>query len=110
MIQPARLAAGGPVERDASTKPLFETGDVVFTRKISPQGHTRLPRYARGATGTIIKIQGCHVFPDSNSAGESENPQWLYSVGFDGEALFGEGAEANTMVMVDCWEPYLSAA
>ena len=107
---PAALAAGGPVERDTKTNPVFNTGDKVRARKINPKGHTRLPKYVRGVSGTIIKIQGCHVFPDSNSAGEGENPKWLYSVGFDGGALFGEDAEPNTMVMVDCWEPYLEHA
>ena len=104
---PAALAAGGPVERDTTTKPVFAPGDMVQARNINPTGHTRLPRYVRGAQGTIMRVQGCHVYPDSNSKGEGENPQWLYSVGFDGDALFGEDAEPNTMVMVDCWEPYL---
>ena len=29
-------------------------GDRVRTRTVDPAGHTRLPRYARGATGTVV--------------------------------------------------------
>ncbi len=107
---PAALAAGGPVSRDTTTTPAYEVGGTVRARNINPMGHTRLPRYVRGAQGTIIQVQGCHVFPDTNSKGEDENPQWLYSVGFEAEVLFGESAEPNAVVMVDCWEPYLERA
>ncbi|MEM8651185.1 MAG: nitrile hydratase subunit beta, partial [Pseudomonadota bacterium] len=64
---PAALAAGGPVEREASGTASFKVGDQVRTLKINPSGHTRLPRYARGVEGRIAEIHGCHVFPDSNA-------------------------------------------
>ncbi len=104
---PAALAAGGPVEREASGTASFKVGDQVRTLKINPSGHTRLPRYARGVEGRIAEIHGCHVFPDSNAKSQGENPQWLYSVEFDAQALFGSDAEAGNSVMIDCWEPYL---
>ena len=34
---------------DADVPPKFKPGDRVVTRNIHPAGHTRLPRYARGA-------------------------------------------------------------
>lgn len=104
---PAALAAGGPVSRETETKPAFSVGDRVTTLNINPSSHTRLPRYARGKTGTIAVVHGCHVFPDSNAKSEGENPQWLYAVSFDGSELFGPDAEAGTVVTLDCWEPYL---
>ena len=51
-----------------------------------------------------------HVFPDANAAGMGEDPQWLYSIGFEASELFGEDAETNSTVMIDCWEPYLERA
>ncbi|MCB1385327.1 MAG: nitrile hydratase subunit beta [Nitratireductor sp.] len=102
----AILARGGPVEREASRQPAFASGDRVVTSDTHPAGHTRLPRYARGKPGIIAAVQGCHVFPDSNAAGQGENPQWLYSVAFRAADLFGAGIHE---VFLDCFEPYLSS-
>ena len=107
---PAALSAGGPVEREPQSDPRFEVGAVVKTININPQGHTRLPSYARDKTGEIVVVHGCHVFPDTNARGKGENPQWLYAVAFDAQELFGGDAEAGNRVMVDCWEPYLVQA
>jgi len=107
---PAALAAGGPVERDANVEPQFQIGDPVRTININPQSHTRLPRYVRNAAGKIAGLQGCHVYPDSNAKSEGENPQWLYSVAFEAQELFGADADPDHVVMVDCWEPYLECA
>ncbi len=99
----AALDAGGPVDREAILEPGFAIGEQVRAININPQGHTRLPRYVRGKVGEIIGVQGCHVFPDSNSKSEGENPEWLYSVAFDGQELFGFDAEEGNTVMADCW-------
>ena len=53
---------------------------------------------------------GCHVFPDSSATGAGENPQWLYTVTFDGAELWGEASDRNLTVSVDAFEPYLEAA
>lgn len=100
----AGLLKGGPTDRQVETKPAFAVGDQVITDMMNPNGHTRLPRYARGKRGTILHINGAHVFPDSNAKGEGENPQWLYTVEFSADELFGAGRHKVT---VDCWEPYL---
>ncbi len=107
---PAALAAGGPVGRAPSTEPGFAPGEKVRTLNIHPATHTRLPRYVRGKTGTIERIQGYHVFPDTNASGGGENPQWLYNVAFEARELFGPDAEPGGKVMVDCWGPYLEHA
>ena len=104
------LYRGGPTERDTNTTAKFKTGDRVRAKNINPLTHTRLPRYVRGHVGTIERVIGCHVFPDSNASGAGENPQWLYTVRFDGPELWGEGSDRNVKVSIDAWEPYLEPA
>jgi nitrile hydratase subunit beta len=104
------LHRGGPTERDTNTKPAFAAGDRVRAKNINPPTHTRLPRYVRGHVGTIERVLGCHVFPDSNSLGKGEDPKWLYTVRFDGRELWGEDADPTIQVSVDAWEPYLEPA
>ena len=104
------LHRGGPTERDTNTKPAFEVGQRVRAKNINPVTHTRLPRYVRGHVGTIERVLGCHVFPDSNALGRGEDPRWLYTVRFDGRELWGDQADPTTQVSVDAWEPYLERA
>lgn len=104
------LHRGGPTERDAGTAAAFRTGDRVRAKNINPLTHTRLARYVRGHTGTIERVIGCHVFPDTNANGAGENPQWLYTVRFDGPELWGEGSDPSVTISVDAWEPYLERA
>jgi nitrile hydratase subunit beta len=104
---PAILAAGGPAERPSSFRPEFSTGDLVRARNISPEGHTRLPRYARGRIGEVIAVHGTHVFPDSNAHGKGEDPQWLYTVRFSARELWGK--DTHDAVCIDLWEPYLES-
>jgi len=104
------LHRGGPTERDAAAPARFAAGDRVRAKTIHPPTHTRLPRYVRGHIGIVERVLGCHVFPDSNATGAGENPQWLYTVRFDGAELWGEASDPNLKVSVDAWEPYLEAA
>jgi nitrile hydratase beta subunit len=104
------LHRGGPTERPTDTKPAFKAGDKVRAKTINPPTHTRLPRYVRGRVGTIERVIGFHVFPDSNAIGAGENPQWLYTVAFSGRELWGADADPTLQVSVDAWEPYLSPA
>ena len=69
----------------------FAEGDRVRARTMHPATHTRLPRYVRGHVGTVVLVHGCHVFPDVNAHGGGEDPQWLYTVRFDGRELWGAG-------------------
>jgi nitrile hydratase beta subunit len=87
----------------------FKAGDRVRTRNINPATHTRLPRYARGHVGMIECVRGCHVFPDSVAIGQGENPQWLYTLAFEGRELWGEAADPNLKVSIEAFEPYLEA-
>lgn len=107
---PARLAAGGPCDRPLERAPLFQTGDRVRTKNFHPTGHTRLPRYARGKRGVVEARQGSFVFPDTNAHGRGEDPQWIYSVVFQGTELWGPQSDPALTVAIDCWEPYLERA
>jgi nitrile hydratase beta subunit len=106
----AVLHRGAPTEREATTAARFAAGDRVRAKTIDPPTHTRLPRYVRGHVGVVERVLGCHVFPDSNATGAGENPQWLYTVTFDGAELWGEASDPNLTVSVDAWEPYLERA
>ena len=105
----AMLHRGGPTERKATSPALFAVGDHVRAKVMHPPTHTRLPRYVRGHVGTIEMLHGVHVFPDSNSLGQ-ENPQWLYTVTFDGRELWGPDGDASVKTSVDAWESYLERA
>jgi nitrile hydratase len=106
----ARLSRGGSYQRDVAAEPAFAVGDAVRARTINPPGHTRLPRYARGRQGVIVRRQGAHVFPDSNAHGRGEDPHPLYTVRFTARELWGEAALAGDSVCLDLWEPYLERA
>ncbi len=103
----ATLAKGGPVDREPTSEPTFKRGDKIRAININPTGHTRLPRYVRGKTGTICRVHGFHVFPDKNALAEGECPAWLYQVQFTARELWGEEASPIDLVNVDMWEPYL---
>ncbi|KQS97944.1 MULTISPECIES: nitrile hydratase subunit beta [unclassified Rhizobium] len=107
---PAVLAKGGPCDRPVSDPPAFTVGEQVRTKNFNPETHTRLPRYARAKTGIIEAVQGSFVFPDDNAHGKGENPQWIYTVVFDGPEIWGEGADPTLTVSIDAWESYLERA
>jgi nitrile hydratase subunit beta len=105
-----RTLTRGSFGRDAAAPARFAVGDRVRTKNIHPPTHTRLPRYARGHTGMIEAIRGCHVFPDSTAVGAGENPQWLYTVVFNARELWGDSADPTLTVSIEAFEPYLDAA
>ncbi len=107
---PAVLARGGPAERPLEQPARFAVGDRVRTLNMHPQGHTRLPRYARGRIGVVELVHGAHVFPDANAHGQGERPEWLYTVCFLGQELWGEQADPTLSVSIDAWESYLEPA
>ncbi|MBC8451683.1 MAG: nitrile hydratase subunit beta, partial [Rhodospirillaceae bacterium] len=76
---------------------------------IHPDGHTRVPRYARGKIGTVELDQGVHIFADKNAHGTKEG-QRLYSVQFGGDELWGANGNTLDLVRIDLWEPHLEPA
>jgi len=106
---------GRPFTRGSFSRPpgheaRFKPGDRVRTRNINPATHTRLPRYARGREGLVEAVRGCHVFPDSVVTGHGEDPQWLYTVVFNGRQLWGANADPTLTVSIEAFEPYLEPA
>ena len=104
------LAKGHPARRDAKVTPSFQVGQHVRARNLNPIGHTRLPRYARGKTGTIERDNGVYVFPDTNAHFLGEKPQHVYSVRFTAHELWGEQASPHDAIYIDLWDDYLEPA
>ncbi len=106
---PAGLARGSPTERPATAPARFAPGQRVRARSGHVDHHTRLPGYVQGKVGTVEHLHGMHIFADAHAQGQGEQPQWLYTVVFDGEELWGPGARPGLTVSVDAWESYLEA-
>jgi nitrile hydratase subunit beta len=106
----ATLARGSPTSRPPERAARFVVGDRVRTRADVPSHHTRLPGYARGKAGVVARVHGAHVFPDANSRGLGECPQWLYTIAFEERELWGGASTQRATVSVDAWEPYLEPA
>jgi nitrile hydratase beta subunit len=95
-------------QADAITR--FQINDRVRARKINPEGHTRLPRYARDKEGIIARHHGIFVFPDANAHFLGEQPEHLYSVRFAARELWGDAASEGDSVYIDLWDSYLEHA
>lgn len=92
--------------REIDTPPRFAPGDPVRALSMGATGHTRLPAYARGRSGTIHAHHGAHLMPDAAARGE-ERAEHLYSVAFDAAALWPEAGVRRDRVFIDLWESYL---
>lgn len=99
-------AAAYRTEREPA-EPLFRPGDDVRVRKAHPSGHTRCPRYVRGAIGTVQAHHGTHVLPDASAHGE-ERTEPLYNVRFDAGDLWGDEHTDADAVRLELWETYLA--
>ena len=107
---PAMLRSGAIASRDVAVTPRFRAGQLVRTRNINPEGHTRLPRYARGKPGKVERDHGVYVFPDTVAHAADENPQHVYSVRFTARELWGDQASPRDAVYIDLWDDYLEPA
>jgi hypothetical protein len=82
----------------------FVPGDPVRAGTCDPTGHTRLPRYVRGAVGHVVEIAGHHPIADDRARGLPGRVQAVYHVRFAAVDLFGAG---DHTVTVELWEDYL---
>jgi len=106
------LALGGPAERDSKVRANFSIGQAVSCRHPAVNhlvngGHTRLPAYAAGARGYILRLHGSHVLPDSNAHDLGEAPEPLYAVRFAASELWAHPEHADDQVILDLWQCYL---
>jgi nitrile hydratase subunit beta len=126
-----RLAAGGPepprhqdpeqavraVERLREVVPMqpvtrsrFVPGQGVRVRRMHPAGHTRCPRYVRGARGVVERVRGGEELPDLAVYGRDAPVEPVYAVAFGSDELWGRGEEPPWTVVLDLWESYLEEA
>jgi nitrile hydratase len=103
----AAVAATGetvPLRPAGATR--FSTGDQVRVLRMRPRGHTRCPRYVRGAAGVVEAVRGSDVFPDVGPYKGPDEP--VYAVAFTSDDLFGASDEGSWTVVLDLFESYLA--
>lgn len=88
-----------------ATDPRFAVGDRVRVRRMRSAGHTRCPRYVRGASGVVKRVQGVDAFPDIGPYQGPDEP--VYAVAFRSEDLFGNSDEGTWTVLLDLYDSYL---
>lgn len=130
MMERLRAGAAEPVRRDSAAaaravaalregermpmpvRARFAVGDRVRVRRMRPPGHTRAPRYVRGAEGVVERIQGADRLADLATYGVPCDREPVYSVAFSSEDLWGAPPEGERpwAVLVDLWETYLEPA
>jgi nitrile hydratase beta subunit len=88
----------------------FGPGQRVRVKRMHPPGHTRCPRYARGAAGVIECVRGADRLPDRAVYGEQVAPEPVYSVAFGSHDLWGASEETPWTVLLDLWDSYLEPA
>ena len=93
--------------RNLPITPRFKVGQSVRARNMHPTGHTRLPRYARGRLGLVVRDNGVFLFPDTNAEFLGEKPQHVYSVRFAARELWGDRASSRDFIHLDMWDDYL---
>src|SRR5262249_24457413 len=100
---PEMVVRRNSARRNVGVKPRFGVGHRVRRRNIHPTGQPRLPRYARGRVGVVVRDHGVFVFPDTNAEFTGEKPQHVYSVRFAARELWGEQASPRHFVHLDMW-------
>ena len=95
------------IRREPPRPSAFAVGDRVRARRIEHGGHTRLPGYVQGKSGTVAAVYAAYDFPDDTPGYEDAPAQQLYSVRFEGRELWGASAEPGTTLYIDMWEGYL---
>jgi nitrile hydratase len=85
----------------------FGAGDRVHVKRMRPEGHTRCPRYVRGAEGVVEAVRGNDAFPDIGPYQGPSEP--VYAVAFASDDLFGPSEEGSWTVVVDLFDSYLEA-
>ena len=86
----------------------FRPGDAVRVLRMHPRGHTRCPRYVRGAHGVVDALRGSYPLPDEGP--RRHEVEAVYSVVFSSDDVFGAADEPSWRVYLDLQESYLEAA
>ena len=96
--------------RETEAPRRFAVGDRVIARGSGTPGHTRLPAYARGQTGAVVRCYDAFALPDSNALRAGDDPQWCYCLRFEANEIWGDTAEPRAPVFLDVFETYLEPA
>ena len=90
----------------------FDVGDTVRGRNVDPPGHIRLPRYAQGKRGRVIRDNGVYALQDTDRHGQQlgDFPQHVYTVRFTARELWGDRGTERDAIYVELWEDYLEPA
>ena len=88
----------------------FGPGQRVRVKRMHPRGHTRCPRYVRGAAGVVEAVRGADRLPDRAVYGEKVAREPVYSVAFSSAELWGPSDEPAWTVSLDLWDSYLEPA
>jgi nitrile hydratase subunit beta len=83
----------------------FVRGERIRVRRRRHGGHTRCPRYVRGAEGEVTAVRGTAPLPDIGPYAGPVEP--VYSVSFDSEDVFGVSEEPGWKLLLDLTESYL---
>jgi nitrile hydratase len=102
----AATSRADPLTPAATTR--FRVGDRVRVRRMRPAGHTRCPRYVRGAIGVVEAIRGLDAFPDVGPYAGPDEP--VYGVALNSDELFGPSPEGRWTIGLDLFESYLEPA
>ena len=110
----ATLRKGAPATRNSQVERLYEVGQSVRTLRPAGNrrvdgGHTRLPAYAAGAYGRVLRYHGTHVLPDSAAHGLGDAAEPLYAVVFPASELWAAAEHPRDEVVLDLWQSYLKS-
>jgi nitrile hydratase subunit beta len=109
---PARPLVAPSARVNQPVKAAFKVGQRVRARNIHPEGHTRSPRYTRGKTGTVVRLNGAFALQDTDVNGIwlGGRAQPVYTVRFAARELWGSQASPRDSIYADLWEDYLDRA
>ncbi|MDT5388262.1 MAG: nitrile hydratase subunit beta [Mycobacterium sp.] len=99
----------GSFTREPQGPPRFQPDQRVRARNIHPRS---TPDCRATCADARASSSGCTVrtcSPTASWTRRGEDPQWLYTIRFDGRELWGDDAEPGTTVSIDAFEPYLEA-
>jgi nitrile hydratase len=106
---PYPLATAIASGQEAVSQSPFEVGELVRVCEESHAGHTRIPRYIRGAVGRVIKANPAFDFPGMAGHGNDVIKEATYLVEFNSMELWPDCVE-EAKVVVDVWQTYLTRA
>jgi nitrile hydratase len=89
----------------------FAAGQKVRIAERTPPVHHRVPGYAKGHTGVIERVCGCHGDPERFIRGDGRPPQRIYRVQIPQRELWEDyaGSPRDTLE-IEIFENWLESA